>query len=168
MTTIYYDTLSFDHQTYYLAATQSGLCFVGSPDHPQTEMLAYLPAAQLIADKVRLAPYISALSAYLNGQTTVWSLPLDLQGGTPLQRQVWQTLTTIPYGQTRNYSQLAALCQRPTAIRAIASAVARNPLLIVIPCHRIIRKDGTLGGYRGGLALKTQLLALEKAVTHRA
>ena len=166
MTTIYYGDCILDTHHYYLAATDAGLCFIGSPDQPLTEIEQFQPVDQLVLDQSRLDPFVTAIQVYWTGQTTDWSVPLDLNSGTALQRQVWTVLQTIPYGQTRNYSQIAQQIGRPTAIRAVASAIGRNPLLILIPCHRVLRKDGSLGGYRGGLALKQQLLKLEQNSDH--
>ena len=166
MTTIYYGECILDTQRYYLATTVNGLCFVGSPDQSLTEIEHFLPVNQLVLDQARLAPFVTAIQTYWTGQTTNWSVPIDLIGGTDLQRQVWTALQTIPYGQTRDYGQIAQQIGRPTAIRAVASAIGRNPLLLLIPCHRVLRKDGALGGYRGGLALKRQLLELEQNPHH--
>lgn len=81
--------------------------------------------------------------------------------GTSFQREVWQLLETIPKGKVYSYSQLAIFLQKPTATRAVANAIAKNPLLLLIPCHRVITKKGTLGGYSGGLKMKKQLLITE-------
>jgi methylated-DNA-[protein]-cysteine S-methyltransferase len=89
-------------------------------------------------------------------------LPIALTSGTPLQRAVWLALSRIPYGETVSYSQLAEKVGFPRAVRAVASACGANPLPLVIPCHRVVAKDGTLGGFSlGGIAIKDKLLALE-------
>lgn len=100
------------------------------------------------------------LQAYLAGQLRDLDLALDMQG-TQFQRQVWQALTHIPYGQTLSYATLAAELGRPRAVRAVGRANGANPVPIVVPCHRVIGSGGTLVGYGGGLELKKQLLALE-------
>ena len=82
--------------------------------------------------------------------------------GTKLQVAVWRYLMTIPYGETRTYKQVAVAVERPRAFQAIGNAVGRNPLMMAIPCHRVLRTDGGLGGFRGGLTLKRKLLALEQ------
>ena len=84
--------------------------------------------------------------------------------GTAFQQAVWQTLQAIPRGETCSYQQVAAAIGRPRAVRAVASAIARNPILLFVPCHRVVRSDGALGGYRGGQLRKAQLLALEQGV----
>ena len=81
--------------------------------------------------------------------------------GTSFQREVWQLLENIPKGKIYSYSQLAIFLQKPTATRAVANAIAKNPLLLLIPCHRVITKKGTLGGYSGGVEMKKKLLAAE-------
>jgi len=103
----------------------------------------------------------SQLSEYLAGQRKSFDLPVQLDTGTPLQTAVWQALTTLPYGQTCSYGELAARVGRPRAARAVAAAVARNPISIVVPCHRVIGADGGLTGYAGGLARKQALLTVE-------
>ncbi len=104
---------------------------------------------------------VEAIRDYLTGKEKL-SVPYDLVGGTPLQRMVWLALTRIPYGETISYTALAQRIGFPTAVRAVASACGANPLPLVIPCHRIISKDGTLGGFSmGGIEIKEKLLAME-------
>lgn len=119
----------------------------------------------------------SQLQAYLNGERTKFDLnpylkwlqeehisSIDKQIGTPFQKQVWRTLLTIPYGSVVSYSDVAEKIQRPKSVRAVANAIGANPVLIVIPCHRVIRKNGQLGGFSAGLDLKQKLICLEKSV----
>lgn len=100
------------------------------------------------------------LAEYLSGQRRTFTFPLDLRG-TAFQLQVWQAVRQIPYGQTRTYGQLAAAIGRPQAVRAVGQAVGRNPCLILVPCHRIVGRAGTLTGFSAGIPLKTRLLQLE-------
>lgn len=100
------------------------------------------------------------LSEYFAGKRTVFTLPLYPQG-TPFQKQVWETLLTIPYGATISYAQEAEQFGNPKAVRAVASANGRNPIAILIPCHRVIASGGGLGGYSGGIEKKEFLLRLE-------
>ena len=102
------------------------------------------------------------LDEYFAGRRTQFELPLDLDGGTPFQRLVWHSLLEIGWGQTRSYGQLAVQLGRAGAARAIGSAVGRNPLSIVVPCHRVLGGQGSLTGYAGGLARKQALLRLEQ------
>lgn len=154
--------LTVNEQHFWLGSTSRGLAFVGSANGPDDEWQQFYPTATTHVDPTANQAASRELTAYLIGQKTEFSLPLDLSHGTAFQQQVWQTLQTVPYGVTLTYSDLAAKLQRPAAVRAIASAVGRNPLLMIIPCHRIVRKDGQLGGYRGGLPMKRQLLRLER------
>lgn len=105
------------------------------------------------------------LEEYFAGRRTHFDLPLAPHG-TPFQKQVWHTLAGIPYGQTISYAQLAQRVNKPTAMRAVGAANGRNPLPIVLPCHRVIGKDGSLTGFGGGLPTKQFLLQLEGAWPH--
>jgi len=102
------------------------------------------------------------LDEYFSGQRSDFSLPIKLFG-TPFQIQVWQALQNIPFGQTISYQEVARQINYPTAVRAVANATGCNPLPIIIPCHRVIRSAGQLGGYHGGLLIKKYLLDLEKS-----
>lgn len=103
----------------------------------------------------------TAIDAYLHSGA-VLHLPYEIVGGTPLQRAVWLALAKIPYGQTASYSELAEKVGFPRAVRAVASACGANPLPLIIPCHRVVAKDGTLAGFSlGGVDVKERLLALE-------
>lgn len=101
------------------------------------------------------------IKAYFDGKKVMFNLPLN-PAGTPFQRAVWQALTEIPYGETRSYQDIAIAIGNPKAVRAVGGAVNKNPIMIVIPCHRVIGKDGSLVGFYGGLELKQRLLDLEK------
>jgi O-6-methylguanine DNA methyltransferase len=101
------------------------------------------------------------LEAYFAGRLRKFMMPLDLRG-TPFQLKVWRALRGIPYGQTRSYSDIARKVGRPRAFRAVGQANHRNPMAIVVPCHRVVAADGSLGGYGGGLKMKQFLLDLEK------
>ena len=101
------------------------------------------------------------LQAYLQGRLRVFSVPLDLSGGTPFQQAVWQALLHIPCGQLQGYGALAAQLGRPSAARAVGAAVGRNPVSVIVPCHRVVGADGSLTGYAGGLERKQALLRLE-------
>ena len=103
---------------------------------------------------------IRQLDEYFSGNRKDFTLPLALEG-TNFQCSVWKALQTIPYGQTISYKQLAERVENPKACRAVGSANGRNPIAIIIPCHRVIAANGTLGGYAGGLDIKTILLTLE-------
>lgn len=100
------------------------------------------------------------LAAYFSGDLKAFTTPIKTQG-TPFQQRTWAALCTIPYGETRAYAEMADQLGQPTAIRAAASANGANPISILVPCHRVIQKDGGLGGYAGGIARKQWLLAHE-------
>ena len=106
--------------------------------------------------------WVNELLAYLRGSHTKLDLPLDL-AASAFQMQVWAELQHIPYGSTRTYSQIAQRMGRPTAARAVARACASNPVSLVVPCHRVVREDGNLAGYRWGIARKQALLERERA-----
>jgi methylated-DNA-[protein]-cysteine S-methyltransferase len=101
------------------------------------------------------------LKEYFEGQRKVFELRLDLSFGTAFQQSVWQALLKIPFGHTRCYADVASAIAKPKAVRAVGAAVGRNPLSIIVPCHRVLGADGTLTGYAGGLERKTYLLQLE-------
>jgi len=149
-----------------VAATQAGVCFVslGERDGPLVAALeAEFPQADsLERDDARVGPALDALVAYLSGETPHVDLPLDIQA-TAFQRRVWQELIAIPYGETRSYSEIARRLGVPAGQRAVGRACATNPVPIIIPCHRALREDGALGGYRWGVKRKRALLEHETA-----
>ncbi len=108
------------------------------------------------------------LAEYLRGERRAFGFAWAIEEGTPFQREVWRALEAIPYGETRRYAELAQTIGRPRAVRAVGAANARNPMSIVVPCHRVVGADGSLTGYAGGLALKARLLALEAASSSSA
>ena len=101
------------------------------------------------------------LTQYFAKQRTAFDLPIKVQG-TPFQLKVWDALQQIPYGQTRSYADIARMIENPKACRAVGGANNKNPIMIIIPCHRVINADGSLGGYGGGTNVKQFLLALEQ------
>ncbi|GAB2527698.1 methylated-DNA--[protein]-cysteine S-methyltransferase [Nocardiopsis aegyptia] len=121
-----------------------------------------------VSDPAPFREAVRQLNAYFAGELTTFDLPLA-PAGTPWQLRVWAGLTTIPYGETSSYGQLAEELGRPTASRAVGMANGRNPISIIVPCHRVIGADGTLTGYAGGLERKKFFLALEArtAAAHR-
>ena len=154
-----------------LAATERGLCSIqfGDADEALQALLAaeypqatLLPAPQ--PHHPHLALWIEALHRYLAGTATSLALPVDVRA-TAFELRVWNFLQGIPYGQTRSYAQVATELGQPQAVRAVASACARNQVALLIPCHRVLRSDGSLGGFRWGLDRKRSLLALEAETT---
>ncbi|MNI38392.1 Methylated-DNA--protein-cysteine methyltransferase, inducible [compost metagenome] len=163
--TIYWALLSHEDWNMHIAATPEGLCFVGSHNHPLEELSDWakirFPSNPLSQDDVKLKPYADQLIEYLQGTRHSFTVPFDFHG-TPFQMDVWTALCSIPYGQTKSYSDIAIQIQRPAAVRAVGAAIGANPVLITVPCHRVIGKNGALTGYRGGMDMKTKLLQLER------
>jgi AraC family transcriptional regulator of adaptative response/methylated-DNA-[protein]-cysteine methyltransferase len=152
-----------------VAATERGVAFTafGAPETTLPELAAEYPRARLVAGDPQagaLADWAAAIDAHLEGRRPDPRLPLDVQG-TAFQRLVWDFLLAIPAGETRTYTQVAAGVGKPAAVRAAASACGANRVSVLIPCHRVIRGDGGLGGYRWGLGVKRALLAAEGAQT---
>lgn len=151
-----------------VAATDRGLCGVRLGQ--RTELLAELereyPKAALIEAPDTLTAEIQAIQDYLAGQPLP-SLPTDAPG-TDFQKRVWAVLSTIPAGETRTYAQIAELIGEPNAVRAVARACAANPVALIIPCHRVVRKGGALSGYRWGAERKQALLDLELKIEQGA
>ena len=147
-----------------VAGTGTGVCAVklGDADAPLVaELRAEFPAATLEEGARALAPWVRALRDYAQGRVPDTDLPLDVRA-TAFQWQVWRFLQSIPLGETRTYSEVAKGIKRPAAVRAVARACATNPVCLVVPCHRVIGKDGTLTGYRWGLHRKDALLTAER------
>jgi AraC family transcriptional regulator, regulatory protein of adaptative response / methylated-DNA-[protein]-cysteine methyltransferase len=147
-----------------IAATERGICSIqfGRSDG---ELMAGLkrefPFAARKADEGGLQSWVSALLRHMRGKNLDASLPLDIRA-TAFQRRVWAYLQSIPFGATRSYSQVAKGIGRPSAVRAVARACATNPVAVAVPCHRVVRQDGSMGGYRWGIERKKTLLELEQ------
>jgi AraC family transcriptional regulator of adaptative response/methylated-DNA-[protein]-cysteine methyltransferase len=148
-----------------IAATERGISAVYLGD-AQKKLVAKLreeyPRAEIVLAASGAQRWVREIVQRIEGKPAQVDLPMDLQA-TAFQRRVWQELQRIPRGKTRTYSQVARALGRPKATRAVARACATNPVSIVVPCHRVIREDGSLAGYRWGLARKEQLLVTERA-----
>jgi AraC family transcriptional regulator of adaptative response/methylated-DNA-[protein]-cysteine methyltransferase len=154
-----------------IAATERGICSIQFA-RTDSELLEGLkrefPFAGRKSDDGGLESWAAALLAHMRGanknkeKAHESSLPLDIRA-TAFQRRVWTYLQKIPFGATRSYSQVAKAIGRPTAVRAVARACATNPVAVAIPCHRVVREDGSMGGYRWGIERKKALLAMEQA-----
>lgn len=144
-------------------ATPRGLAAVriGRAAELEDDMRAEFPHAVLERDDAAMADVMTALSSLATGGRAA-ELPVDVHG-TAFQARVWGALREIPAGETRTYAEVAATIGRPTSVRAVARACATNRVALAIPCHRVIRSDGSLAGYRWGLAVKRSLLASESA-----
>jgi len=147
--------------TMTLAASAHGLCgvwFDGQAHQPDPQPWTINTAHPL------LQAACAQLTAYFAAQAARFDLPLDLSLGTPFQQNVWERLRAIPYGVTQSYGEIARYLGQPAASRAVGAAVGRNPLSIIVPCHRVVGSKGALTGYAGGLERKIALLQLEKAL----
>jgi methylated-DNA-[protein]-cysteine S-methyltransferase len=160
---IFYECLDTSIGTLTLAADAGGLRHIEFPNnrHPM-DREGWVPGARDdVAAILRMAR--EQLSEYFSGHRRGFDLPLAPQG-TAFQLEVWDTLATIPYGATWSYRDLARAIGKPDAMRAVGAANGRNPLPIVLPCHRVIGADGSLTGFGGGLPIKEALLRLEGAL----
>jgi AraC family transcriptional regulator of adaptative response/methylated-DNA-[protein]-cysteine methyltransferase len=147
-----------------VAATPKGICSVKLGDRDdalERDLRREYPAAAITPDRTDLARWVTSILTYLNGRRPHLDLPLDIQA-TAFQWEVWRYLQSIPYGETRAYSQVAGEIGAPSAVRAVARACATNPVCLVIPCHRVVGKNGSLTGYRWGVERKRTLLENEK------
>jgi AraC family transcriptional regulator of adaptative response/methylated-DNA-[protein]-cysteine methyltransferase len=147
-----------------LAAAERGICAVCLGDDDATleaELAGVYPVAEAWRDDAGLQPWADDVLNYLNGQEPRLDLPIHV-AATAFQRRVWRELLAIPHGRTRSYSEVARALGRPTAARAVARACAANPVALLIPCHRVVREGGGLGGYHWGLERKKALLDGER------
>lgn len=166
---IYWSLLTYKDWNLHIGATNQGLCYVGSQNRSFQEFADWaavrFPGSSLLRNDQMLQVYTDELIEYLEGARESFTAPFDLQG-TPFQQAVWEALCSIPYGQTRSYSDIAELIRKPSSVRAVGAAIGANPNLITVPCHRVIGKNGALTGYRGGLDMKTTLLELERNISY--
>jgi len=158
MPNYFFGILQWNRQPVTLIASEKGLAALEFKKLDDMDLRRF--TERPVEDAVIMAPYLKQLEAYFNGQRHQFDLPLDFQG-TPFQQRVWQFLTTIPFGKVASYQQAASATGNAKAVRAAGMANNRNPISVVIPCHRVVGKDGTLTGYGGGLHLKEALLKLE-------
>ncbi|WP_409273846.1 methylated-DNA--[protein]-cysteine S-methyltransferase [Neobacillus sp. SCS-31] len=165
MKVIYWGIFENESLPLLLAASEKGLCYAGSPGNGDRECEALIQkryrGATLIKMEEPLKPYQAEFSEYLEGRRMGFTMQLDSRG-TAFQESVWEALRQIPYGETVCYSDIANRIGKPTAVRAVGSAIGANPVLIVVPCHRVVGKDGSMTGFREGLDMKRFLLDLEK------
>ena len=152
-----------DLGTILVAATDKGVCAIELGDDPDELVRALqdrFHAAELVGDDAGFNELVARVVALVEHPTTNHDLPLDVRG-TAFQERVWQALRTIPAGETRTYAQLAAELGAPSSVRAVAGACAANHLAVALPCHRVVRTDGSLSGYRWGVERKAALLERE-------
>ncbi|PWA13155.1 cysteine methyltransferase [Pueribacillus theae] len=163
---VYYGKINHKGWPIFIAATDKGLCFVGSLNDGIDELKNWVDKnrsnAMLVENKENISPYVYQLEEYFDGKRKSFDVPLDLKG-TLFQESVWKALQNIPYGETVSYADVADKIGNPKAVRAVGAANGANPVMIVVPCHRVVAKSGQLTGFRGGLEMKKALLALEKS-----
>ncbi len=148
-------------------ASADGLLKLGYPNRPVDEQLEWLAAAvspRLLEAPARLEPVRRELDEYFAGERRSFDLPLDWRLTTGFVNRVLRETARIPFGETRSYAEMAAGAGSPRAFRAAGSALGANPIPIVVPCHRVLRSGGGLGGYGGGLEVKRRLLELEGVI----
>jgi methylated-DNA-[protein]-cysteine S-methyltransferase len=161
-----YATADSPFGTLLLAKTPRGLVRLGLPGEDVEAMLADLAgriSPRVLEDPARLDEERRELDDYFAGHRHAFELPIDWQLSNGFLLRARQGIAAIPYGETRTYTDLARAAGNERAVRAAGSACSRNPIPLVVPCHRVLRSDGSLGGYAGGLEMKERLLELEQA-----
>ncbi|WP_155593688.1 methylated-DNA--[protein]-cysteine S-methyltransferase [Lysinibacillus cavernae] len=165
MEILYFDTLMYAQGDMYIVASNIGLVYIGTPNASfnEVEEWAKKPFKGYCFEEnsEKLQPYKDQLTAYFNKELTEFDLPIHVKG-TPFQLAVWDALKELPYGSITSYGNIAQRIGNPKAVRAVGSAIGANPILAIIPCHRVIGKNGQLTGFRSGLDMKQFLLELEK------
>jgi methylated-DNA-[protein]-cysteine S-methyltransferase len=149
----------------YLAATARGLAGVWFTDQRHLPDIANWQRHDDASQQHILQATRHQLEAYFEGKLQQFDVPLDLSAGTAFQQSVWQALLKIPFGKTTSYGALSGSIGKPLAVRAVGTAIGRNPIGIIVPCHRVVGADGSLTGYAGGLHRKEAFLELEGAIS---
>ena len=160
---LFYTSLDSPIGRLYLALTDRGVCFL-SLHRGEEEFLQELSDFSrkvTSRDDTKGAFVKRELEGYFAGELHQFKTAINLLWGTPFERRVWQVVSRIPYGETRSYREVAELAGMPQASRAVGRAVGKNPIPIIIPCHRVVRSDGALGGFSAGVEAKRYLLQLE-------
>lgn len=163
MQKLYWESIQINGSKAFFTVTDQGINFISTPNKGLSQIDEFYPnyEFEFIYDSTHTNRYYKEIKEYIKGKRKYFNLPIDYLGiGTSLQLRVWQRIREIPYGETISYSKLAEEVNT-SATRAVASAVAKNPLLIVIPCHRVVRKDKKDSNYRGGVELLEYLNNLE-------
>jgi len=164
MDKVYY--ASFDSpllKKVFVASTEKGVCMVDflTSEKAFLKELRRLFPGEIVRDDQKNKAVLSQLKKYLKGELQRFDCPLDF-GGTPFEKKVWSELAKIPYGQTRSYKEIAQAIGHSKAFRAVGNANGKNPLPLIIPCHRVIESNGGLGGFGHGIKVKKQLLDFER------
>lgn len=164
MRIIKYYPVIINDERFYIAKEKEDYIFIGSPNTDITEIHNFIKGDITLkqGDSQEFSKAIREMTQYFNRESLKFNIPIKLEG-TDFQKDVWNKLVEIPYGKVITYQDLALSLNKEKAHRAVASAISKNPLLIVIPCHRVIGSDGSLRGYRGGLNLKEKLIKIENS-----
>ncbi|MGZ4032013.1 MAG: methylated-DNA--[protein]-cysteine S-methyltransferase [Tumebacillaceae bacterium] len=161
---VYWDVLSHGGRDYYMAVTDQGVVEITLGLHSVEDLARSIDKRvkqnELIHSVEEVAAYKQQLVEYFAGERQVFDMPLDLRG-TEFQRKVWDAIYQVPFGATCSYKDIAKAVGDEKSVRAVGTATGKNPVPIVVPCHRVITSGGTLGGFGGGLPLKIELLKLE-------
>ena len=161
---VYYSRFDSPFGHAFVASTSKGVCLVRFSKITETKFLSLLRKIyrnKATRDDKVLGDVKKTLLDYFNGKPVSFKIPLDLSIGTQFQRKVWRKVGEIPYGELRSYKWVARSIGSAHASRAVGNAVGRNPVAPIVPCHRVICSDGSLGGYTSGIAIKKRLLNLE-------
>lgn len=161
---IFYTTLNSSLGLIGIAGSENGLLRIVLQSAGESQFKNYIQksfSSECLTNPPFFAPVVKQMNLYFAGKLRKFTCKLDLTQGTPFQQEVWRRLTAIPYGKTQSYRTMAKDIGRPRAFRAVGNANGKNPLPLIVPCHRVIRENGALGGYTGGLHLKRFLLNLE-------
>jgi O-6-methylguanine DNA methyltransferase len=161
---VYYSRFDSPFGHVFVASTSKGVCLVSFSKITEAKFLSLLGKIyknEATRDDKVLANVKKNLLDYFNGKPVSFKIPLDLSIGTQFQRKVWRKVKEIPYGELRSYKWVARSIGSAHASRAVGNAVGRNPVAPIVPCHRVICSDGSLGGYTSGIAIKKRLLNLE-------
>ena len=160
---VYWTRMKHGTWQLHIAATDAGICYIGSNNAAFEEMAEWANRKFTQIEWINDFSFfeLDNLIDYLEGRRITIEMPIDLYG-TDFQMRVWEQLKAIPYGETVSYAEIAQRLGKPTAVRAVGGAIGANPVLFIIPCHRVIAKNGKLTGFRAGLSMKESLLRLER------
>ncbi len=164
---VYYSRFDSPFGHVFVASTSKGVCLISFSKITEDKFLSLLRKtykSEAIRDDKMLGDVKKSLLDYFNGNPVSFKIPLDLSIGTQFQRKVWRKVWEIPYGELRSYKWVARSISSEHASRAVGNAVGRNPVAPIVPCHRVVCSDGSLGGYTSGIAIKKRLLNLEGVI----
>ncbi|MFH1421483.1 MAG: methylated-DNA--[protein]-cysteine S-methyltransferase [Planctomycetota bacterium] len=168
---VYYSFFDTSIGTFYCASTKRGLCALSLSPKSENDFIDHLKKytrSECERDNSLARGLIKLVNRYLSGTPPFWSFPLDISFGTKFQQKVWLAVQKVGYGKTATYSKIAEMIGTPRSARAVGQALKKNPIVIIIPCHRILGKDDSLTGFACGLDMKKKLLDIESSANKRA